>query len=149
MTVITVVVAGVTIATEDNITVVNCVTVATVVTRVVMIRTGVAVAAVVARVVMIGTGVAVAAVVTRVIVTGTGVAVVITLAVVELEMPVVTGAAVVMLVAVDSMLAASPGTVLTGVIGWVTTCSSKAGGGCDTVLSNSLCENPGIMSASS
>ncbi len=64
--------------------------------------------------------------------TGTGVAVVIALTVVELN-----------------ILVASPGTALTGVIGWMTTCSSKAGGGHDTVSSNSLCENPGIVSASS
>ena len=54
---------------------------------------------------------------TGVIVTGTGVAVVIALAVVKLEMAVVTGAAVVTLVTADGMLAAGPGTALTGMIG--------------------------------
>ncbi len=109
----------------------------------------VTVATVVTRVVAIGTGVAVAAVVTRVVVTGTGVAVVIALTVVKLKIAVVTGAAVVMLFAADGMLVASPGTALAGMIGWMTTCGSKAGGGHDTVSSNSLCENPVIVSTSS
>ena len=121
------------------------------ITTIAVMVTGVrvAVATVVTRVVMIGTGVTVAAVVTRVVVTGTGVTVVIALAVVELKMAVVTGAAVVMLVTVDGMLMASPGAALTGMIGWMTTCGSKAGGSHDTVSSNSFCENPGIVSTSS
>ena len=85
---------------------------------------------------------------TRVIVTGAGVAV-IALTVVELKMAVVTGADVAMLVAEDDMLMAGPSAALAVVIGWMITCGSKAGGGCDTVLLNSLCENPGIVSASS
>ena len=103
-----------------------------VVTRVIVTGAGVAVATVVTRVIVTGAGVAAVAVVTRVIVTGTGVTVVIALAVVKLN-----------------MLMASPGAALAGVIGWMTTCSSKAGGSHDTMSSNSLCENPGIVSTPS
>ncbi len=95
--------------------------IAVMVTGVIVTGAGVIIAVVATGVIVTGAGVTVAAVVTGVIVTGTGVAVVIALTVVELN-----------------MLMASPGAALTGVIGCMTTCGSKAGGGHDTMSLNSL-----------
>ena len=105
-----------------------------------------AIAVTVTGVIVTRAGVAIAAVVIRVVVTRAGVAVVVALTVVKLEIAVVTGADIAMLVAEDDTLMVSPGTALAVVIGWMTTCGSKAGGGHDTVSLNRLCENPGIMS---
>ena len=93
------------------------VVIAVVVTRIIVTGAGVTIAAVVTRVIVTGAGVAIAAVVTGVTTTRAGGAVVVALAVVELEMAVVTGAEVAMLVAEDNMLMASPSAALAVVIG--------------------------------